>query len=51
LAILPRTFTDPTRLTPAMLARADASVADLGQLWHKLAVWASAPFGLVSCGL
>ena len=31
LAILSRTFSDPARLTPAMLARADASVASLGQ--------------------
>jgi DNA-binding CsgD family transcriptional regulator len=31
LAILSATFSDPARLTPAMLARADASVADLGQ--------------------
>ncbi len=31
LAILSRTFSDPARLTPAMLARADASVAGLGQ--------------------
>jgi DNA-binding CsgD family transcriptional regulator len=31
LAILAKTFSDPARLTPAMLARADASVADLGQ--------------------
>ncbi len=31
LAILSKTFSDPARLTPAMLARADASVADLGQ--------------------
>jgi DNA-binding CsgD family transcriptional regulator len=31
LAILSRTFSDPARLTPAMLARADASVAKLGQ--------------------
>ncbi|MEV5571759.1 AAA family ATPase [Spirillospora sp. NPDC052269] len=31
LAILSRTFGDPAHLTPAMLARADASVADLGQ--------------------
>ncbi len=31
LAILSRTFSDPARLTPAMLARADASVAALGQ--------------------
>ncbi|HEX3714185.1 MAG TPA: AAA family ATPase [Trebonia sp.] len=31
LAILARTFGDPARLTPAMLARADASVAALGQ--------------------
>jgi DNA-binding CsgD family transcriptional regulator len=31
LAILSRTFSDPARLTPAMLARADASVAQLGQ--------------------
>ena len=31
LAILSKTFSDPARLTPAMLARADASVAGLGQ--------------------
>ena len=31
LAILSATFSDPARLTPAMLARADASVAGLGQ--------------------
>jgi DNA-binding CsgD family transcriptional regulator/DNA polymerase III delta prime subunit len=31
LAILSRTFSDPARLTPDMLARADASVAELGQ--------------------
>jgi DNA-binding CsgD family transcriptional regulator len=31
LAVLSRTLGDPARLTPAMLARADASVADLGQ--------------------
>ena len=31
LAILAATFSDPARLTPAMLARADASVAELGQ--------------------
>jgi hypothetical protein len=31
LAILAKTFSDPARLTPAMLARADASVAGLGQ--------------------
>jgi DNA-binding CsgD family transcriptional regulator len=31
LAILSRTFSDPARLTPDMLARAAASVADLGQ--------------------
>jgi len=31
LAILSKTFSDPARLTPAMLARADASVADLDQ--------------------
>jgi DNA-binding CsgD family transcriptional regulator len=31
LVILSATFSDPARLTPAMLARADASVADLGQ--------------------
>ena len=31
LAILSKTFSDPARLTPDMLARADASVADLGQ--------------------
>ncbi len=31
LAILSATFSDPARLTPAMVARADASVADLGQ--------------------
>jgi DNA-binding CsgD family transcriptional regulator len=31
LAILAETFSDPARLTPAMLARADASVAGLGQ--------------------
>jgi DNA-binding CsgD family transcriptional regulator len=31
LAILSATFSDPARLTPAMLARADASVAELGQ--------------------
>jgi len=31
LAILSATFSDPARLTPAMLARADASVAHLGQ--------------------
>ncbi len=31
LAILSATFSDPARLTPAMLARVDASVADLGQ--------------------
>jgi DNA-binding CsgD family transcriptional regulator len=31
LAILSRTFSDPARLTPEMLARADASVAELGQ--------------------
>ncbi|MEV5750401.1 AAA family ATPase [Actinoallomurus sp. NPDC052308] len=31
LAILSATFSDPARLTPAMLARADASVADLGR--------------------
>jgi len=31
LAILSKTFGDPARLTPAMLARADASVAALGQ--------------------
>jgi len=31
LAILSKTFSDPARLTPAMLARADASVASLGQ--------------------
>jgi DNA-binding CsgD family transcriptional regulator len=31
LEILSRTFSDPARLTPALLARADASVADLGQ--------------------
>jgi DNA-binding CsgD family transcriptional regulator len=31
LAILSATFSDPARLTPAMLARADASVASLGQ--------------------
>jgi DNA-binding CsgD family transcriptional regulator len=31
LAILVKTFSDPARLTPAMLARADASVAGLGQ--------------------
>jgi DNA-binding CsgD family transcriptional regulator len=31
LAILSRTFSDPARLTPDMLARADASVAGLGQ--------------------
>ena len=31
LAVLSRTFSDPARLTPAMLARADASVAGLGQ--------------------
>ena len=31
LAILAATFSDPARLTPAMLARADASVAGLGQ--------------------
>ena len=30
LAILSATFSDPARLTPAMLARADASVAGLG---------------------
>ena len=31
LAILSKTFSDPARLTPAMLARADAFVAGLGQ--------------------
>jgi len=31
LAILSATFSDPARLTPAMLARADASVASLGR--------------------
>jgi DNA-binding CsgD family transcriptional regulator/DNA polymerase III delta prime subunit len=31
LAILSRTFSDPARLTPDLLARADASVAGLGQ--------------------
>ena len=31
LEILSKTFSDPARLTPAMLARVDASVADLGQ--------------------
>jgi DNA-binding CsgD family transcriptional regulator len=31
LAIISKTFSDPARLTPAMLARADASVAGLGQ--------------------
>jgi len=31
LAILSRTFSDPARLTPDLLARADASVAELGQ--------------------
>jgi DNA-binding CsgD family transcriptional regulator len=31
LAILSRTFSDPARLTPAMLARADVSVAHLSQ--------------------
>jgi DNA-binding CsgD family transcriptional regulator len=31
LAILAKTFSDPARLTPAMLARADASVASLGE--------------------
>jgi DNA-binding CsgD family transcriptional regulator len=31
LAIVSRTLSDPARLTPAMLARADASVAGLGQ--------------------
>src|SRR6201989_3022882 len=31
LAILSKTFSDPARLTPAMMARADASVAGLGQ--------------------
>jgi DNA-binding CsgD family transcriptional regulator len=31
LAILARTFSDPARLTQAMLARADVSVASLGQ--------------------
>ena len=31
LAILSKTFSDPARLTPDMLARADASVASLGQ--------------------
>jgi DNA-binding CsgD family transcriptional regulator len=31
LAILAKTFSDPARLTPEVLARADASVADLGQ--------------------
>jgi len=31
LAILSATFSDPARLTPAMLARADVSVAGLGQ--------------------
>jgi DNA-binding CsgD family transcriptional regulator len=31
LAILSKTLSDPARLTPAMLARADASVAGLGQ--------------------
>ena len=31
LAILSATFSDPARLTPAMLARADASVVGLGQ--------------------
>ena len=31
LAILAKTFSDPARLTPAMLARADASVTGLGQ--------------------
>lgn len=30
LAVLSKTFSDPARLTPDMLARADASVADLG---------------------
>jgi DNA-binding CsgD family transcriptional regulator len=31
LEILSKTFSDPARLTPAMLARVDASVADLGR--------------------
>jgi hypothetical protein len=31
LELLSKTFSDPARLTPAMLARADASVAELGQ--------------------
>jgi DNA-binding CsgD family transcriptional regulator len=31
LALLSHTFSDPARLTPAMLARADASVASLGE--------------------